>query len=54
MQSLNPPSTAPMCHRCKEPMAFHSRQTVGSARVNVFRCEKCDILEAFEAEKLAS
>jgi hypothetical protein len=38
----------PLCHRCKRPMVFYAQEIVGSAVINIFRCETCDTLEAVE------
>lgn len=48
MQPQDSTPNAPICHRCKEPMMFSSQEMVGDKKINVFRCENCDRLEAFE------
>jgi hypothetical protein len=39
-------SYRPNCHRCHEVMALHSQEIVHGQTMNIFRCERCHILEA--------
>ena len=54
MQDPSASVQTPTCHRCGQPMAFDSQQTVHGKAVNLFRCEHCDILEARDGDGVAA
>jgi hypothetical protein len=40
----------PNCHRCDDLMVLHSQEIVSGQTMNIFRCARCNIFEANEAE----
>jgi predicted SprT family Zn-dependent metalloprotease len=41
------------CHRCKQPLAFRTREVALGKEMQIYQCETCRTLEAFEPKPVA-